>query len=277
VVFTATPKDSTWSVESWTSNGNTVNGTEKTYTLKIDKEVTVIVKFKKEGSNPPSGDPDLNLISLKVHGSDVDMTNWKIDIPNNKDSVKTGNVEAVFNYGSQQNQPIPVTVTNGDGLAVGVEKDVTLAVSAVQGQYKGWTQVIKVRRKAPQNPITIKATYVDDKLVIYPDKEFLINKDSCTVKITVPKEYAKVEIAGDAVSYVAGSNPTDLGSYSKEIQGITKGSTKSVTITITDASHNNSPFTKTLKIKHEDTSTYTPKLSMKILLLTHLLSLIELG
>ena len=263
VVFTATPKDSTWSVESWTLNGSPVEeaklkNEKKEFTLAIKEEVTVIVKFKKEGSNPPSGDPDLNLISLKVHGSDVDMTNWKIDIPNNKDSVKQGNVEAVFNYGSQQNQPIPVTVTNGDGLAVGVEKDVTLAVSAVQGQYKGWTQVIKVRRKAPQNPIMIKATYVDDKLVIYPDKEFLINKDSCTVKITVPKEYAKVEIAGDAVSYVAGSNPTDLGSYSKEIQGITKGSTKSVTITITDASHNNSPFTKTLKIKHEDTSTYTP-------------------
>ena len=258
VVFTATPTDSTWSVESWTLNGSAVNGTEKTYTLNIDKEVTVVVKFKKEGGTQPSGDSDLNLISLKVHGSDVDMTNWKIDIPNNKDSVKTGDVEAIFNYGTNTNKTIPVTVTNGDGLAVGVEKDVTLAVSAVQGQYKGWTQVIKVRRKAPQTPIMIKATYVDDKLVIYPDKEFLINKDSCTVKITVPKEYAKVEIAGETVSYVAGTNPSDFGSYSKEIQGITIGSTKSVNITITDASHNNSPFNKTLKIKHEDTSTYTP-------------------
>ena len=259
VVFTATPTDSTWSVESWTLNGSAVNGTEKTYKLKIDKEVTVVVKFKKEGSNPPSGDPDLNLISLKVHGSDVvDMTNWKIDIPNNKDSVKTGDVEAIFNYGTNTNKTIPVTVTNGDGLAVGVEKDVTLAVSAVQGQYKEWTQVIKVRRKAPQTPIMIRGWYVDGKLVIYPDKEFQINKDSCTVKITVPKEYAKVEIDGDVVSYVAGTNPSDFGSYSKEIQGITKGSTKSVTITITDASHNNSPFTKTLKIKHEDASTYTP-------------------
>ncbi len=264
VVFTATPTDSTWSVESWTLNGNPIEeaklkNEKKEFTLAITGEVTVVVKFKKEGSNPPSGDPDLNLISLKVHGSDVvDMTNWKIDIPNNKDSVKTGDVEAIFNYGTNTNKTIPVTVTNGDGLAVGVEKDVTLAVSAVQGQYKGWTQVIKVRRKAPQTPIMIRGWYVDGKLVIYPDKEFAINKDSCTVKITVPKEYAKVEIDGDAVSYLAGTNPSDFGSYSKEIQGITKGSTKSVTITITDASHNNSPFTKTLKIKHEDASTYTP-------------------
>ena len=57
VVFTATPTDSTYSVESWTLDGNPVAETElklekKEYTLKITKSVNVVVKFKKNGSNP---------------------------------------------------------------------------------------------------------------------------------------------------------------------------------------------------------------------------------
>jgi len=221
----------------------------------------IVVKVTRKNATPPPEDPALSLKSLKIHKVDVtDKTTWKVSIPNDKTSILQGDVEAIFDYGTNTNKTIPVTVTNGNDLEVGVEKDVTLTVSAASGQYKGWTQVIKVMRKLSTivEPITIKGTYVDDKLVIYPDKEFPINKDSCTVKITVPKQYAKVEIDEETVSYVAGTNPTDLGSYSKEIQGITKGSTKSLTITITDASHNNSPFSKTLKIKHEDTSIYTP-------------------
>ena len=70
VVFTATPKDSTWSVESWTLNGNPIEeaklkNEKKEFTLPITEEVTVIVKFKKEGSNPPPN-PDEFKVNFSV-------------------------------------------------------------------------------------------------------------------------------------------------------------------------------------------------------------------
>ena len=55
VVFTATPTDSTYSVESWTLDGTPVEeaklkNDKKEFTLKITKSVNVVVKFKKEGA-----------------------------------------------------------------------------------------------------------------------------------------------------------------------------------------------------------------------------------
>lgn len=203
----------------------------------------------------PHEDPIPVLTKLTIHEEEV--KEGKVTVKNDKTTVKTKNVTATFNIANVdvkvKNEPVV--------LEEGKETDVTILVPAVKGKYKAIRDiVVKVTRKKAEtsNPIMIKGWYVDDNLVLDPTKEYSIDKDSCTVKITVLKEYANVKIDGEDVSYVAGSTATELGSYSKKIQGIAKGSMKSVAVTITDASHNNSPFIKTIKIKHEDASSYAP-------------------
>ncbi len=202
-------------------------------------------------------DPEPALQSMTVHGEPV--VNGKVTIPNEKDSVKSGDIDAVFDYG-EGNKTITVTVANGDALEEGKERDVNLTVPALSGKYKVWNGVVKVTRKKPTivKNIIVNGFYVDDKILIDPTKEYAINKDSCVVKIMVPKQYAKVEIDGGIASYVAGATSSAPGAYSKEITGIAKGTTKSVIVTVTDQDYDNSPFSKTLKIKHEDSSSYTP-------------------
>ena len=48
VVFTA-QADAGYDIENWILDGNEVNGTEKDYTLKITKQVNLILKFKENG------------------------------------------------------------------------------------------------------------------------------------------------------------------------------------------------------------------------------------
>ena len=69
VVFTATPTDSTYSVESWTLDGTPVEeaklkNDKKEFTLKITKDVIVVVKFKENGSDPQPKDIQIDKIIL---------------------------------------------------------------------------------------------------------------------------------------------------------------------------------------------------------------------
>ncbi len=91
MVFTATPTDSTWSVESWTLNGSPVEdeklkNEKKEFTLAITGEVTVIVKFKKEGSNPPPN-PDEFKVNFSVKDKEGGTLTAKIK---DGDAITTG-------------------------------------------------------------------------------------------------------------------------------------------------------------------------------------------
>ncbi|MGP1438688.1 MAG: hypothetical protein ACTTKH_06410 [Treponema sp.] len=215
---------------------------------------------KNKDSETSIEDPKLDLVSLTIHSNEVDSSTWKGNIPNKETAITKDNIVAVFNYGSKTNQTIKeINVRYEGNFEVGVEKDVFLNIPASKGNYKEWNQKVQITRLSQGiKPILINGYYVDDKLIVDITKEYLIDKDSCTVKITVPKAYANVKIAGEDVSYVAGATPADNGSYSKEIKGITKGTLKPVVIKITDPNHTNSPLIKTLKIKHNDPSAYKP-------------------
>lgn len=206
------------------------------------------------------GDPELVLSYLKVHDDEAkDIGILEFNVGNNITTVTPDKVIAKFNYGNETNKKIDVTVAYKGGASSLNEGDNTLILSvpAVPKQHKVWSKEIKVTRAKKQgNPIVIAGYYIDNNIVTNSSIDQLINKDSCTLKITVRNQYEKVEIDGEVVNYVAGANAGDLGSYSKEITGIVKGTTKRVNIKITDAAYINSPFNKNIMVKHEDASSY---------------------
>lgn len=110
-------------------------------------EKTLKVKRLAQGQKV---DPKPVLASLKVHGETItNLTSPEITLENDKTSVKSGNIEATFNYGSKTGESISVNVTNGDSLKEG-ENTLTLSIDAKPNEYAYWSIPLKVVRKAKE-------------------------------------------------------------------------------------------------------------------------------
>ena len=161
VVFTATPTDATWSVESWTLDGSAVNGTEKTYKLKIDREVTVIVKFKKEGSNPP---PNTNEFTVNFSVKDGEGGTLTAKIKNG-DAITTGtkvgkDKEVVFSATPTDSTYLVESWTLNGNAVNGTEKTYTLKIT---GEVN-----VQVKFKKEGGTPTLKDIKIDFIILGYP-------------------------------------------------------------------------------------------------------------
>ena len=133
------------------------------------------------GTREEKDDPLPVLQSMKIHGETV--VNGKVTVPNNKATVTTGNVEAVFDIAD-----VKVTVKNEPvALKEGEEVDVTISVPAVKGKYKVIADiVVKVTRESANNPQPEDPTPVLQSMKIH--KIPVVNG-----KVTVPNDKEKVE------------------------------------------------------------------------------------
>ena len=142
----------------------------------------IVVKVTRESANNPQPeDPTPVLQSMKIHGETV--VNGKVTVPNNKATVETKNVEAVFDIAD-----VKVTVKNEPvALKEGEEVDVTISVPAVKGKYKVIADiVVKVTRESANNPQPEDPLPVLQSMNIHG--ETVVNG-----KVTVPNDKATVE------------------------------------------------------------------------------------
>ena len=133
------------------------------------------------GTREEKDDPLPVLQSMKIHGETV--VNGKVTVPNNKTTVTTENVEAVFDIAD-----VKVTVKNEPvALKEGEEVDVTISVPAVKGKYKVIADiVVKVTRESANNPQPEDPLPVLQSMKIH--KIPVVNG-----KVTVPNDKEKVE------------------------------------------------------------------------------------
>ena len=135
IKFTAEP-DSEYGVTKWTIIGGTIvsggNIGDKTASVSITGNTSVKVDF----------DYELILKSLTIFGKDA--SSGSISVKGERE-VASSDVVAKFDYGTQTNQQIPVTVTNGT-LKLG-ENTVSLSVEGSAGNYAGWSKDIKITKE----------------------------------------------------------------------------------------------------------------------------------
>ena len=129
-------------------------GKETDVTIFVDavkgkhKAYSQVIKVTRENANNQQPeDPTPVLQSMKIHG--VPVVSGKVTVTNDKATVETKNVEAVFNIAD-----VKVTVKNESvALKEGEETDVTISVPAVKGKYKAIADiVVKVTRESANNP-----------------------------------------------------------------------------------------------------------------------------
>ncbi|MGI5080512.1 formylglycine-generating enzyme family protein [Treponema denticola] len=132
IKFTAEPA-SGYGVGKWTITGGTIvsggKSWDKTASVSITGDTSVKVDF----------DCELKLKTLEIFGEDASSGSM---IVKGKKEVTPSDVIAKFDYGTQTNQQISVTVTNGT-LKLG-ENTVSLSVEGSAGNYAGWSKDIKV-------------------------------------------------------------------------------------------------------------------------------------
>lgn len=133
--FTAEPAPG-YAVTKWTIIGGTIvsggNIGDKTASVSITGNTSVKVDF----------DYELILKSLTIFGEDASSGSMSVK---GKKEVTPSDVIAKFDYGTQLNQQIHVTVTNGT-LKLG-ENTVSLSVEGSAGNYAGWSKDIKITKE----------------------------------------------------------------------------------------------------------------------------------
>ena len=128
--------------------------------------------------------PELILKSLTFNGKLLDISNLKdikATVPNDKETVATKDVEAIFNIAnvvfSVKDEPV--------ALEAGKETLITIVVPALKGKYKAYEDIkLKVTREEKDDPLpnlqsmTIHGKAVVNKEVTVPnDKETVATKD----------------------------------------------------------------------------------------------------
>ena len=125
VVFTATPTDATYSIESWTLDGTPVEDAKlkndkKECTLKITKEVNLSVKFKKNENSPTPTENEFTVnfsvkdsvggtLTAKIKDGDSITTGKKV--AKDKDVVFTATPDATYSIESWTLDGTPVAET----------------------------------------------------------------------------------------------------------------------------------------------------------------------
>ena len=129
--FTAEPA-SYYAVTKWTITGGTIvsggKSWDKTASVSITGNTSVKVDF----------DYELKLKTLTIFGKDASSGSMSVK---GEKEVTFSDVVAKFDYGSQTDEQIPVTVTNGT-LKLG-ENTVSLSVEG----YAGWSKDIKITKE----------------------------------------------------------------------------------------------------------------------------------
>lgn len=132
--FTAEPAPG-YAVTKWTIIGGTIvsggNIGDKTASVSITGNTSVKVDF----------DYELKLKTLTIFGEDASSGSMSVK---GEKEVTPSDVIATFDYGTQTNQQISVTVTNGT-LKLG-ENTVSLSVEGSAGNYAGWSKDIKITK-----------------------------------------------------------------------------------------------------------------------------------
>ncbi|MGI5063353.1 formylglycine-generating enzyme family protein [Treponema denticola] len=135
IKFTAEPA-SDYGVGKWTITGGTIvsggKSRDRTASVSITGNTSVKVDF----------DYELKLKTLTIFGKDASSGSM---IVKGEKEVASSDVVAKFDYGSQTDKPITVTVTNGI-LKLG-ENTVSLSVEGSAGNYAGWSKDIKITKE----------------------------------------------------------------------------------------------------------------------------------
>lgn len=102
-------------------------------------------------NNSNNGDAELGKpTELKVHDKDVNLTDWTVEVKNDKTSVKKGDVKATFKIGEKSETLEPEVEGSPVALQAGVAVNVVLKVPAQKGKWKEWKQTIKVTQATSQ-------------------------------------------------------------------------------------------------------------------------------
>jgi len=214
IKFTAEPA-SGYGVGKWTITGGTiVSGGkigDRTASVSITGNTSVKVDF----------DYELKLKTLEIFGEDA--SSGSISVKGKKE-VTPSDVIAKFDYGTQLNQQIPVTVTNGT-LKLG-ENTVSLSVEGSAGNYAGWSKDIKITREVTYDIEGIEFTMKDIAAVTNArlGHDDYYNNKPHTVSLSAYL-IGETEVTQELWQAVMGNNPNWFdGSSGKEpAEGETQG------------------------------------------------------
>ncbi|UTC65021.1 Ig-like domain-containing protein [Treponema sp. OMZ 788] len=166
--FTAGAAEITPSILIENNPVSLTEGAETEVTLKIEGAQDQYGEWKqtiKVKCLSPSDLPDLILKSLKVHGEAADLTSMSVSVPNDKETITSANIKAVFFRFSEEIQNIQVTQDPVSiNLTVGEPASITLSVAEKSGEggYKAWTQTLSVtRKKLPVTGVELSAATLD--------------------------------------------------------------------------------------------------------------------
>ena len=212
--FTAEP-DSGYGVGKWTITGGTIvsggKSRDRTASVSITGNTSVKVDF----------DHELILKTLTIFGEDASSGSMSVK---GEKEVTPSDVIAKFDYGTQTNQQISVTVTNGI-LKLG-ENTVSLSVEGSAGNYAGWSKDIKITKEDITYDIagiefTMKGiAAVND--AILGDNAYSNNKPH-TVSLSAYL-IGKTEVTQELWQAVMGNNPSSFqGSGYLPAEGETQG------------------------------------------------------
>ena len=128
-------------------------------------------------------------LRLSLFGNQIDTQIKKIDVPNEKTNVKTGDVEAVFKINGVE-KDIPIQVVSSPVLLKEKEYvDVHLLIEAKPNQWKKWEKTISLRRledeEASLPKIKLEQLKIDGIEVSLADLKAL--------KVKVPYEKERLE------------------------------------------------------------------------------------
>lgn len=110
---------------------------------------TIIIRLAVTKVNATDGE-ELQLKSLKIANEDVNINSSgvpEVSVDRYTKSIEPDRVEAVFNYGSVTDKPIPISsIQNGANIPEGGSAEITLVINGKPGVYKTWSKKVKVKR-----------------------------------------------------------------------------------------------------------------------------------
>ena len=213
IQFTAEPA-SGYGVGKWTITGGTIvsggESRDKTASVSITGNTSVKVDF----------DCELKLKTLTIFGEDASSGSMSVK---GEKEVTPYDVIAKFDYGTQTNQQISVTVTNGT-LKLG-ENTVSLSVEGSAGNYAGWSKDIKITKEDITYDIegiefTMKGIAAVDASLGHDDYD---NNKPHTVSLSAYL-IGETEVTQELWQAVMGNNPSEFqGSGNLPAEGETQG------------------------------------------------------
>ena len=214
----------------------------------------------KKPTPTPQGDAELGKpTELKVHDVKTKLEDWTVEVPNDKTSVKTGDVKATFAIGGKNEELTPEVKNSPVALVAGTPVDIVLMVPAVNGKYKSWTQTIKVTQAVNKDPelVLVKDTFdildKDDKINFVDDTHIEVLLEENKETLTMDDIDAEFTANGKKVKVTLKTEPA------LPITNLEKGKPRDITLKVDAKKGSYKAWQCNLKI----TRATLPKLKLK--------------